>query len=64
MGLDGSGASLLGCGVSVDTGRGAVKAFFARLEVGVCELLATVESEAAGLGEIVDFFWKKPKMDF
>ena len=34
----------------------------ANLDVGV--LLTGVASDGAGLGELVDFFWKKPKMDF
>jgi hypothetical protein len=41
---------------------GSLNAFLANFDVGV--LLTGVASDGAGLGELVDFFWKKPKMDF
>lgn len=60
MGLDGIGASLLGTGV-MEAG-GFVNADFESVETGV--VLDGVEAVGAGLGELVDFFWKKPRMDF
>jgi hypothetical protein len=60
IGLEKSGASLLGTGVM--SAGGLFNALFASLDVGV--LLTGVASDGAGLGELVDFFWKKPKMDF
>jgi hypothetical protein len=60
IGLEGAGASLLGIGV-MDAG-GRVKAVFDNVETGV--FLAVVGVDGAGLGELVDFFWKKPKIDF
>ena len=60
MGLEGSIASLLGTGVR--DGGGRVKDFFEKVDVGVC--FAGVGCDGAGLGELVDFFWKKPRMDF
>lgn len=53
MGLDGTGASLLGCGVRADIGRGVVKAFF-RVDIGV--FFPGLPSDVPGLGELVDFF--------
>lgn len=46
---------------------GFVKALLASLDVGVFLVgvaSAGVASDGAGLGELVDFFWKKPRMDF
>lgn len=60
IGLDGTGASLLGTGVT-DTG-GRVKAVLDRMEIGV--FLTVFGVDDAGLGELVDFFWKNPRMDF
>ena len=60
IGLDGSIASLLGTGVR--DGGGLEKDFFDNVDVGVC--FAGVGCDGAGLGELVDFFWKKPRMDF
>jgi hypothetical protein len=67
MGLEGIGASLLGMGVMEAGGR--VKAVLDRVETGVFFIivgmfLAVVGVDGAGLGELVDFFWKKPRMDF
>lgn len=67
IGLEGTGASLLGMGV-IDAG-GRVKPVLDSVETGVFLIgigvfLAVVGVEGAGLGELVDFFWKKPKMDF
>lgn len=39
-----------------------VNSLLVSVEVGV--FLTGVASEGEGLGELVDFFWKKPKMDF
>jgi hypothetical protein len=66
-GLEGIGASLLGMGV-MDAG-GRVKAVLDSVDTGVFLIivgvfLAVVGVDGAGLGELVDFFWKKPKMDF
>lgn len=41
--------------------EGWVKAFVAIVEVGV--FWAGVTWDGAGLGELVDFFWKKPRID-
>ena len=41
---------------------GLVNALLVSVEVGV--FLMVVGSDGEGLGELVDFFWKKPKMDF
>ena len=41
---------------------GLVKARLTSVDVGVC--LTDVGSDGAGLGEFVDFFWKKPRIDF
>lgn len=60
IGLEGTGASLLGMGV-VDAG-GLANAVFESDESGVFFAVAGVGG--AGLGELLDFFWKKPKMDF
>lgn len=60
MGLESSGASLLGIGV-IDAG-GVAKARFPNVDAGV--FFAEVGSDGEGLGELVDFFWKKPRMDF
>jgi hypothetical protein len=60
IGLEGTGASLLGTGV-MDAG-GLLKADFESVGTGVCLTVAGVDG--AGLGELVDFFWKKPKIDF
>jgi hypothetical protein len=60
IGLEGTGASLLGIGV-MDAG-GLVKAVFDSVGAGV--FLTVVGVAGAGLGELVDFFWKKPKIDF
>jgi hypothetical protein len=67
IGLEGIGASLLGIGV-IDAG-GRVKAVLDSVETGVFLIaigvfLTVVGVEGAGLGELVDFFWKKPRMDF
>jgi hypothetical protein len=67
IGLEGIGASLLGIGV-IDAG-GRVKAVLDSVETGVFLIaigvfLTVVGVEGAGLGESVDFFWKKPRMDF
>lgn len=42
--------------------EGFVKALEEILEVGV--FWTGVTSDGAGLGEFVDFFWKKPRIDF
>ena len=42
--------------------EGLVKAFLTIVEVGV--FWTGVASDGAGLGELVDFFWKKPRIDF
>jgi hypothetical protein len=60
IGLDGTGASLLGMGV-MEAG-GLVNAVFDSVETGVFLTVAGVDG--AGLGELVDFFWKKPRIDF
>jgi hypothetical protein len=60
IGLDGTGASLLGTGV-MEAG-GLVNAVFDSVETGVFLTVAGVDG--AGLGELVDFFWKKPRIDF
>lgn len=60
IGLEGSGASLLATGVRAGGGR--ENDFFDDVGVGVC--FAGVGWDGAGLGELVDFFWKKPRMDF
>ena len=60
IGLEGSGASLLGTGVMA--ARGLLKAGFDRVETGA--FLTGVGSDGPGLGELVPFFWKKPKIDF
>lgn len=60
IGLEKSGASLLGTGVMA--AAALVKALFVSEEAGV--LLAGVGSDGEGVGELVDFFWKKPRMDF
>jgi hypothetical protein len=60
IGLESTGASLLGTGV-MDAG-GLLKADFESVGTGVCLTVAGVDG--AGLGELVDFFWKKPKIDF
>jgi hypothetical protein len=60
IGLEGMGASLLGMGV-MDAG-GLVKAVLDSVETDVCLIVAGVEG--AGLGELVVFFWKNPRMDF
>ena len=60
MGLEGSGASLLGTGVRGT--RGLVKAFFASVDVGVFSSGPALEAEE--LGELVDFFWRSPKWTF
>jgi hypothetical protein len=39
-----------------------VKARVASVDVGIC--WTGVASDGAGLGELVDFFWKKPRIDF
>jgi hypothetical protein len=41
---------------------GLVNAVFDSVETGV--FLTVVGVDGAGLGEAVDFFWKKPRMDF
>jgi hypothetical protein len=41
---------------------GLVKARFVSVDVGV--FATGVESDGAGLGELVDFFWKNPNIDF
>jgi hypothetical protein len=46
----------------VITVDGLVKVRLASVDVGVC--LTVVRSDGAGLGEFVDFFWKKPRIDF
>lgn len=60
IGLEGMGASLLGIGVT-DAG-GLENAVFESAETGVFLTVAIVDG--AGLGELLDFFWKKPRMDF
>jgi hypothetical protein len=60
IGLEGIGASLLGTGV-MDAGD-LVKADFDSVDTGVFLTVAGVDG--AGLGELVDFFWKKPRIDF
>jgi hypothetical protein len=60
IGLEGTGASLLGMGV-MDAG-GLVNAVLDNVEMGVFLTVAGVEG--AGLGELVDFFWKNPRIDF
>ena len=52
IGLEGTGASLLGMGV-MEAG-GLAKAFLESVETGV--FLAVVGVDGAGLGELVDFF--------
>ena len=41
---------------------GLEKALLANVDVGV--FCVGVVLDGAGLGELADFFWKKPKMDF
>lgn len=41
---------------------GLLKARLANVDVGV--FATGVGSDGAGLGELVDFFWKNPNMDF
>jgi hypothetical protein len=41
---------------------GLVKVRLASVDVGVLD--AGGGSDGAGLGELVDFFWKNPRMDF
>jgi hypothetical protein len=60
IGLEGRAGSLLGCGVKA--GPTLVKAFFENDDAGV--FFTGVAAGGAGLGEFVDFFWKKPRMDF
>ena len=60
IGLEGTGASLLGMGV-MDAG-GLAKAVLDSVETGV--FLTVVGVDGVGLGELVDFFWKKPRIDF
>lgn len=60
IGLDGTGASLLGMGV-MDAG-GWVKEVFDSVDTGV--FFTVVGVDGAGLGEFVDIFWKKPRIDF
>jgi hypothetical protein len=60
IGLEGARASELGCGVRVEVGRGVAKIFL--VIAGV--LRPGVALFGPGLGELVDFFWKKPRMDF
>jgi hypothetical protein len=60
IGLEGIGASLLGMGV-MDAGA-LVNAVLDNVETGVFLTVAGVEG--AGLGELVDFFWKNPRIDF
>jgi hypothetical protein len=60
MGLEGPGASLLGTGV-MDI-RGLVKAVFDSVDTGV--FFDDVAIIGPGLGELLDFFWKKPRIDF
>jgi hypothetical protein len=62
MGLDGSGASLLGCGVSAEVSPGRVNDLLERTEIGV--FFAGVAVDEPGLGVLVGLFWKKPRMDF
>lgn len=62
MGLDGSGASLLGCGVSADVSPGRVNDLLESVDIGV--FFAGVAVDGPGLGELVGFFWKNPRMDF
>jgi hypothetical protein len=60
IGLEGIGASLLGTGV-MEAG-GLVKADLDSEETRF--FLTVLGVEGAGLGELVDFFWKKPRIDF
>jgi hypothetical protein len=60
IGLEGPGASLLGCGVRAAGSFGLVKDSFRRPGVGV--FFAGVVAEGAGLGESVAFL-KKPIID-
>jgi hypothetical protein len=62
MGLDGSGASLLGCGVSADVSPGRVNDFLESVDIGV--FFAGVSMDDPGVGEFVGRFWKKPRIDF
>jgi hypothetical protein len=41
---------------------GLLKAVLDKVETGV--FLIVVGVDGAGLGELVDFFWKKPRIDF
>jgi hypothetical protein len=59
IGLEGKAGSLLGWGL-----RALVKVFFENDVWGVVFAVVAVAGDGAGLGEFVDFFWKKPKMDF
>ena len=61
VGLDGTGASLLGCGVRFDDSVGRVNVLIESVDTGV--FFAGVETAGAGLGEPEGFFWKKPKID-
>jgi hypothetical protein len=60
IGLDGTGASLLGTGVMA--ARGLLKVGFDWEETSA--FLTEVGSDRPGLGELVAFFWKKPRIDF
>lgn len=60
MGLESSGASLLGTGVM---GAGDLLKALLTNE-GVDVVFVGVASGGTGLGELVDFFWKNPRMDF
>jgi hypothetical protein len=65
IGLDGSGASLLGTGVIVGTVR-FVNDFLERLEVAFNFEALVLTSGVAGddlVAGLSDFFWKNPRMD-
>jgi hypothetical protein len=62
MGLDGSGASLLGCGVSADVSPGRENDLLESVDIGVFFVGVTVDGP--WLGELVGLFWKNPRMDF
>lgn len=56
-------------GTGVMDARGLLNAVFDSVDTGVCltvpgVVLTVAGVDGAGLGELVDFFWKKPKMDF